>query len=624
MLQEKIISQILDPNRGVSSILELQNRDIGSQNSKGWNFSKISGSFQTGGIPESDGRYLVGENGPEIVKLPKGSAVIPLNISDLIEGLRKFPELSNFIKGEDLQLFADPEDPSILTGNKGKVSLAELEKKYEDFSKNTESDGIINKEILDQIKEQRDLLKDLKSMGQKKIENSIKNIETERDKILKGYGENDLENYRNLVSKLIEAIPKNYLNPLVASKMDLIAAKSVEASKGINYRDTEESVISGKPKKIMDSLNLLNKPKDNRDKEIFSKEMSELSSLGKTKLEEYKTDSDVAKKEGSLKNEESQNALKVANYLISSTKKNSEFDLKNVQESFLENIGKYSAKNLEGEIIKSPSEILGSFKTGGLATLSGDYLVGENGPELIKNVLTSGSLPTAENQLGNSKILKSQPNLSTVQGNLLSIIDNKISPNPINPLSGEEFTGTPLQKSTSLNSNLSSYLVDSKFSNTDKGLYPGGLLSDLNNLVQVYAANPTLKKGETMTASPAELKNTITPLTEAKKETSPSINESIDKLKDGLVDVFKKREDQNMSTKVSGESDKSQPLPESSTTQMESRSQPGEPGKSESPKDLQNDLADIKTLLSRISSLLEGPLEVSTIESPFRPDSRKV
>ena len=35
------------------------------------------------------------------------------------------------------------------------------------------------------------------------------------------------------------------------------------------------------------------------------------------------------------------------------------------------------------------------------------------------------------------------------------------------------------------------------------------------------------------------------------------------------------------------------------------------------------DMGDIKSLLSRMVSLLEGPLSIETMDSPFRPDSRR-
>ena len=35
------------------------------------------------------------------------------------------------------------------------------------------------------------------------------------------------------------------------------------------------------------------------------------------------------------------------------------------------------------------------------------------------------------------------------------------------------------------------------------------------------------------------------------------------------------------------------------------------------------DMSDIKSLLGRMVSLLEGPLSIETMDSPFRPDSRR-
>ena len=37
-----------------------------------------------------------------------------------------------------------------------------------------------------------------------------------------------------------------------------------------------------------------------------------------------------------------------------------------------------------------------------------------------------------------------------------------------------------------------------------------------------------------------------------------------------------------------------------------------------------SDMQDIKNALTRIAGLLEGPLTVSAIDQPFRPDSRRI
>jgi len=48
----------------------------------------ILGSFRKGGKVSKSGDYLVGENGPEIVKLDEGSTVIPLNIKDILDNFK--------------------------------------------------------------------------------------------------------------------------------------------------------------------------------------------------------------------------------------------------------------------------------------------------------------------------------------------------------------------------------------------------------------------------------------------------------------------------------------------------------------------------------------------------------
>jgi hypothetical protein len=608
VIQEKIISQLLDPNRGISSVLESQISDKGSVDKYNGSFNKISGAFQIGGIPGKDGRYLVGENGPEIVKLPKGSAVIPLNISDLIDGLKKFPELSDYIKGEDLELFADPNNPSVLMDGRGKISLNELQRKYDDMSKEQGDSGILDKRISDQLSEQVDLLKDLKSLAQKKIADSIKTIETERDRVLKDYGEDDAESYRSLASKLIDAIPKNYINPLTSAKMDLIAAKSISAGKELKSKNKGEEIVSGK------NLGEIKKLGGEKILKQLSKEDPEIYRRV-TEIVNSNLDSSI---KGGRPNEEKSgisDVLNIANDLIRSIRKNPTFASGETQEKFLNNVEKYESTKPQLDIIKSSPEILGSFMTGGLATSSGNYLVGENGPELIKNVLDPSSYLSGDPSYF-SKISKSPSSLSSIQGNPLSFIENQIS---ANALKSELNPALSNQPSASLN-NFSSYLTNPTPSDMSKGVYNSGSSIDS----QIYPSATVLKNEENPSTQPAVLKNTVTPLTETKRETKPSVNESIDKLKTDLVDVFKKKSENEMSPTVSQESDKSQTPMGSATATSESPAQQGPPGKNELSKDLQNDLADIKSLLGRISSLLEGPLEFSAIESPFRPDSRKV
>lgn len=55
----------------------------------------VKGSFRKGGRTKEDGDFLVGENGPEVVSLSAGSSVIPLDVSDLVDGLKNVSQLKD-------------------------------------------------------------------------------------------------------------------------------------------------------------------------------------------------------------------------------------------------------------------------------------------------------------------------------------------------------------------------------------------------------------------------------------------------------------------------------------------------------------------------------------------------
>lgn len=266
-IDQKVISQLLDFNRSVETLTGIVEKSIdstdnlvGSQDRFGKKMdaftevingpiqkvnqsvskpptNNILGAFQEGGIAKDKGKYLVGENGPELVDLPKGSAVIPLNIKDFIEGISKIPELSDIAKENEIGLYADSNDPSLLpleiSDVKNRVSLSKLEEKYNLDLKDQESldRDKQNKELIDQLKGQSDLLKELKSITQKKISDSIEGVKSEKESILKNYSDDDNKRYNELVVKIIQSIPKESLNSLSIAKANLIAAKKIEEQK---------------------------------------------------------------------------------------------------------------------------------------------------------------------------------------------------------------------------------------------------------------------------------------------------------------------------------------------------------------------------------------------------------
>jgi hypothetical protein len=103
-------------------------------------FSNIAGglkgiikAFQEGGVAKKEGKYLVGENGPEVVKLPKGAGVIPINIKDLTEGLKNVPELVDLIKDKDtVDFLGTTYQPYIMDSKGSPINLRKISSKYED------------------------------------------------------------------------------------------------------------------------------------------------------------------------------------------------------------------------------------------------------------------------------------------------------------------------------------------------------------------------------------------------------------------------------------------------------------------------------------------------------------
>ena len=103
--------QFIDLSRSLDSLLgELKKMNISSikddikkqgdviEKSLG----NVKGSFRRGGKTKDDGNYLVGENGPEVVSLPTGSSIIPLDVSDLIDGLKNVSKLKDDLDDKTL------------------------------------------------------------------------------------------------------------------------------------------------------------------------------------------------------------------------------------------------------------------------------------------------------------------------------------------------------------------------------------------------------------------------------------------------------------------------------------------------------------------------------------------
>jgi len=849
-IDQKVISQLLDFNRSVETLTGIVEKSIdstdnlvGSQDRFGKKMdaftevingpiqkvnqsvskpptNNILGAFQEGGIAKDKGKYLVGENGPELVDLPKGSAVIPLNIKDFIEGISKIPELSDIAKGNEIGLYADSNDPSLLpleiSDVKNRVSLSKLEEKYNLDLKDQESldRDKQNKELIDQLKGQSDLLKELKSIAQKKISDSIEEVRSGKESIAsfdkpgknkspeieesiinapieqktdlksiennpilksaeqiipKSPSKSEIENITKSQEKFLskelgllrEFKPKEYERIKEIAENNLKGGVTVlklesdkdEVIQNKNYKD----IISGKIstaeiiKKIgeLPSGSLINKtPEFQRDvaslmpktiiseiqnppgdrkfkdplyenvskvlnnpdigeliKELDSPKNTELSKATSTlipvneassiinppqnslidtlngpnttdvklirNIENLISPSNISKgsikKIGDLKNDESAE-------LTAGSKKTSESELISVAENLISPSVELFYKNQKETESAKGENILGAFRTGGIADKGGKYLVGENGPEMVSSPLSTTPISSNTQELSKlvsntevlpaSNVINPVPTIpqSTIQNNtatytptppvvnkttstnLAKNISNIIGGgNPIPTVSAKDITQqvtSPVEVIKSISNIISGTQIS-----PDNPL-PSGNISQPNFISGTIDLNSsganTLNSADNLAGSQAiaqsaemsnslkkinepivpGFKQSITPLNGIKTKEVPSVNESLDKFKDGLSDIFKQNQSADKNTAV-------QPTAQPGEIKQGDKSTAIQPGDSTSTnqdnasKNLNENLNDVKSLLARIAMLLEGPLEVSTIDTPFRPDSRK-
>jgi hypothetical protein len=102
----------------------------------------IKGALKLGGEVNDPGNYIVGEDGPEVVNLPKASSVIPLDVSDLVEGLSNVSEIRKSIS--DNKLNVNSESRTIKTEN-GDYSVDALVRSYMGMIQENEAEGIEDK-----------------------------------------------------------------------------------------------------------------------------------------------------------------------------------------------------------------------------------------------------------------------------------------------------------------------------------------------------------------------------------------------------------------------------------------------------------------------------------------------
>lgn len=218
-------------------------------------FSNIAGglkgiikAFQEGGVAKKEGKYLVGENGPEVVKLPKGAGVIPLDVKDLIAGLKTVPELADLIKDKNTIDFYGSISNTSVVDSKGKViSLNRLSADYEKKGDNAK-DG----ETANRMTNAQDIIDSLIDYGRNNITNEVNKLDGETTSLAsklntsKLNGEDRTYERNQLWDDILKEVTKNgdYYNSLSVSKAALLATKTVldkgkEGAKGTGAKADE-------------------------------------------------------------------------------------------------------------------------------------------------------------------------------------------------------------------------------------------------------------------------------------------------------------------------------------------------------------------------------------------------
>ncbi len=110
----------------------------------------IKGALKDGGKATEPGTYVVGENGPEIMEIPGGSKVIPLNVSDLIDGLNSIPQIKKMIKDGILNVESSGGD-NLLVGDDGKYSIDSIKKRIQNQIAEDSVSGLDTKSDSDKL-----------------------------------------------------------------------------------------------------------------------------------------------------------------------------------------------------------------------------------------------------------------------------------------------------------------------------------------------------------------------------------------------------------------------------------------------------------------------------------------
>jgi hypothetical protein len=279
----KVISKLLGEGGPLMSKIAGISKNSGGDGSNK-DFTNIAGglkgiikAFQEGGVAQKEGKYLVGENGPEVVKLPKGAGVIPINIKDLMEGLKKVPEFSSILKNsknDSLDFFGNSGNPGLIDSDGMIMNLRRLSDKYSKLGDDAKDDE--TRKSMDSMMETIDSLMEA---GRDGIDEEVSKIDAESATLAnknKLSGE-DLQKRDKLWDEILKNVTKDndYYNILTISKAKLLATQSL--TKG-EAKKPEESVseVKQQAEDLKKSEEVVNPTEVKKEKKgLFSKSKKE-------------------------------------------------------------------------------------------------------------------------------------------------------------------------------------------------------------------------------------------------------------------------------------------------------------------------------------------------------------
>lgn len=205
-------------------------------------------AFQEGGVAKKEGKYLVGENGPEVVKLPKGAGVIPINVKDLMEGLKTVPELAELIKDKDsVDFYGNTNSPSVIDSEGVMMNLKKLSRNYEKMGDDAKDEASANK-----FSNSQDIIDALFELGKNGIIDEISKIEKEDNDLVEKskLKEHEIYNRNKLSGDILNDSTKDggYYNSLTIAKAKLLATQTL-----LNKSKKEESAEK-EPDELSDKL----------------------------------------------------------------------------------------------------------------------------------------------------------------------------------------------------------------------------------------------------------------------------------------------------------------------------------------------------------------------------------